>query len=231
MIATDFILPAKSGQTPIDAFCVEHGRWTQRGSEPAAVFASSVDEVAGKELKLAAKRSMDQGQVWQQVAANQKKLSESTGRSVNAPESESSLQLSIESKPVGDRIAAYLKALEPLIQGHDDVIGYAFAINGKVNSVDVYANHALFAKLWPKLIKSSAVEAVAELQKGKPAAEATAKDVYGCISDAQRGKLSEKNLTPRVQLLTRETGQNVLFQTLDRAATTQPVHENFVNKQ
>lgn len=230
LIATDFILPAKSGQLPIDAFCVEHGRWTQRGSEPAAVFASSADEAAGKDLKLAAKRSMDQGQVWQQVAANQKKLSENTGRTVNSPESESSFQLSLESKPVEDRIAAYIKAIEPVVRGQDDVIGYAFAINGKVNSADVYASHALFAKLWPKLLKSSAVEAVAELQKDKPASQATAGDVYGCIADAQKGELSAKNVTPRVQLLTRETEQNVVFQTLDRAATTQPVHENFVNK-
>jgi hypothetical protein len=230
MIATDFILPAKSGQTPIDAFCVEHGRWTQRGSEPAALFASSVDQVAGKDLKLAAKRQMDQGQVWQQVAANQKKLSESTGRSVNSPDSESSFQLSLESRPVEERIAAYLKTLEPIVQRQDDVIGYAFAINGKVNSADVYASHVLFAKLWPKLIKSSAVEAVAELQKDKPSAAARASDVYDCISDAQKGNATEKAVTPRVQLITRETEHNVVFQTLDRAAATQPVHENFVNK-
>lgn len=86
-------------------------------------------------------------------------------------------------------------------------------------------------KLWPKLIKSSAVEAVADLQKDKPAAEAKAADVYQCMSDAAKGKESEKTITPRVRMVTRETKQNVVFQTLDGAATTQPVHENYVNKQ
>lgn len=230
MIAVDFILPAKSGPMPINAFCVESGRWTQRGAEAADHFASSTDSIAGKDLKLAAKAQMDQGGVWQQVAANQQKLTNNTGQIVNSPASASSFQLSLESKPVEDRIAAYLKALEPIIQGQDDAIGYAFAINGKINSADVYASHALFAKLWPKLIKSSAVEAVAELQKDKPTAEAKAADVYQCITDAQKGRASEKSVTPRVQLITRETEQNVVFETLDRAATTQPVHENFVNK-
>ena len=52
------------------------------------------------------------------------------------------------------------------------VIGYAFAINGKVNSADVYASHELFQKLWPKLLESSAVEAFSELQKDKKFAPA-----------------------------------------------------------
>ena len=34
-----------------------------------------------------------------------------------------------------------------------------------INSADVYASRALFVKLWPKLLKASAVEAVAELNK------------------------------------------------------------------
>ena len=33
MLAVDLILSADSGRMPIDAFCVEHGRWTQRGTE------------------------------------------------------------------------------------------------------------------------------------------------------------------------------------------------------
>ena len=56
------------------------------------------------------------------------------------------------------------------------MIGYVFAINGHVNSADVYASRALFVKLWPKLLKASAVEAVAELNKNvevKPMASET----------------------------------------------------------
>src|SRR5947207_247349 len=64
-IAMDFIVPGKSGKLPIASFCVEHGRWQQRGAENAAEFTAGL-VVAGKDVKLAAKRSMNQQDVWQQ---------------------------------------------------------------------------------------------------------------------------------------------------------------------
>ena len=33
MIGVDLIVPPRSGKLPISAFCVEHGRWSGRGSE------------------------------------------------------------------------------------------------------------------------------------------------------------------------------------------------------
>ena len=59
----------------------------------------------------------------------------------------------------------YIKKLSGIIDGKSDVIGYAFAVNGKISSSDVYGSNALFRQLWPKLLKASAVEAIAELQK------------------------------------------------------------------
>src|SRR2546421_6738898 len=51
-IAMDFIAPAHSGKIPIAAFCVEHGRWQQRGNEDAAEFMAG-DVVAGEAVKIA----------------------------------------------------------------------------------------------------------------------------------------------------------------------------------
>ena len=42
------------------------------------------------------------------------------------------------------------------------MIGFVFAINGKLNSGDVYASPDLFAKMYPKLLHAAALEAVAE---------------------------------------------------------------------
>ena len=229
-IAMDFICPPKSGKMPINAFCVENGRWHQRGAEAAAQFASSNDAIVGKDLKLAARKAASQQEVWQQVAENQKKLSANAGAPVADARSQSSLQLTLENKAVQDNSAAYVKALESIVSGKDDVIGYAFAVNGKVNSADIYANHALFAKLWPKLIKSSAVEAFAELERGKTFGEARAQGVMACIDDASKGKASERDVTPRVQVITKETDKNVAFETRDRAAGEETVHANYVAK-
>jgi hypothetical protein len=229
-IMADFIVPPASGKMPIAAFCVEHGRWTQRGNEPAAAFASSNEALAGRELKLAAKQKMEQGEVWQQVAANQQKLAQNTDASAAAAASPSSFQLTLESKAVQGHIEDYLKALDGVTGGKDDVIGYAFAINGKINSADVYGSHALFSKLWPKLLKSSAVEAVAEVNKSQKFDPAKADAVTACIDDAKAGKISAKDKTPRVELVTKETEKSVLFETRDLAASDALVHENYVNK-
>src|SRR5207244_590590 len=66
MMAVDLILPPRSGRIPIAAFCVENGRWSQRGSEQVTVFNSSANVVASREVKLAAKMKGPQGEIWQQ---------------------------------------------------------------------------------------------------------------------------------------------------------------------
>src|SRR2546425_4666485 len=83
MLAVDLILPPRSGKIPISAFCVENGRWQQRGNEQVAVFGSSANVVAGRDVKLAAKNAESQREVWRQVAVAQDKLSANTGTRVN----------------------------------------------------------------------------------------------------------------------------------------------------
>src|SRR5262249_19866699 len=78
--------------------------------------------------------------------------------------SPSSLQLTLENKLVKDTADDYVKNLSSIINGKRDVIGFVFAINGQINSADVYSSNALFAKLWPKMLEASAIEAIAELK-------------------------------------------------------------------
>src|ERR1044071_1177332 len=100
MLAVDLIVPARSGRVPVDAFCVEHGRWTARGGELRSAFTISEQMASTKELKVAAKHARSQAEVWTQVAEAQNKLSASTNANVQAPASESSLQLSLENEGV-----------------------------------------------------------------------------------------------------------------------------------
>src|SRR5205823_10284844 len=101
-----------------------------------------------------------------------------------------------------------------LRNGQNDVIGYAFAINGKVNSADVYVSSALFKKLWPRLLKANAIEAIAEQQDSK-FEPTTVDSVKGFLSDAESGDATEKEVTSRVRLVTREDAKNILFETRD----------------
>ena len=231
MISVDFIVPPKSKRMPIAAFCVESGRWNKRGNEPAAQFASSANMIATKDLKLAAKREKSQQAVWENVSLAQEKLSKNVGGSVNNTMSASSLELSVEDSKVKETTAAYIDALSGILQNKSDVIGYVFAINGEVNSADVYASRSMFAKLWPKLLKASAVEAVAELKPDlelKPVADET---VRTFLAESERATAATKEVTPRVRMVTREDDKNIFFETQDRQQKDGWVHRNYIRKQ
>ena len=231
MISMDFIVPPKSGRMPIAAFCVESGRWNKRGNEAAATFASSENSVALKDLKLAAKRENSQQAVWQNVTLAQDKLSENVGAIVNATTSSTSLELSVENAKVKETSAAYITALSGIVQSKADVIGYVFAINGHVNSADVYASRALFVKLWPKLLKASAVEAVAELNKDVETKPVVAEVVENFLTDSEKPSASAKDVTKRVKVVTREDDKNIFFETQDRSQNDGWVHRNYIKKQ
>jgi hypothetical protein len=230
MIGVDLIVPPKSGRMPIAAFCVEHGRWSGRGNEQATVFSSSADAVATKEIKLAAKRSSSQGAVWENVKVAQDKLSTTVGGRVNSSVSESSLQLAVENPRVQETAESYIKALSGIVKRNDDVIGYVFAINGQVNSADIYASSELFKKLWPKLLKANAVEAIAELQRDTRVDPATAESVKLFLSESEAGDVNKKEVTQRVELVTRENAKNIFFETRDRKQKGVWVHRNYIKK-
>jgi hypothetical protein len=232
MISVDFIVPPKSGRMPIAAFCVESGRWNKRGNEDAAEFSSSENSAATKELKLAAKSANSQQAVWQNVTVAQGKLSQNVNATVSSPVSRSSLELSVENSKVKEVSADYINELAGILKNKSDVIGYVFAINGKVNSADVYASHELFAKLWPKLLKSSAVEAIAELGmapvKPVPVASET---VESFLAESEKPAAAAKEVTTRVRMVTREDDKNVFFETQDREQKDGWVHRNYIKKQ
>jgi hypothetical protein len=226
----DFILPTKSGRVNISAFCVEHGRWTRRGEESVATFNSATDAVATKKLKLAVKMESDQREVWNQVAAAQASISSSLRFDARAAAAPTSLPMTMRMPAVQKSIDGYILELKGLVDGKNDVIGYAFAINGQVNSADMYASHDLFARLWQKLLRATAVEAVSELESGKKFAPATVAAVTAALRDAESGKASARELTDRISLVTKETPRNILFETRDRAQSDAWIHRNYLTK-
>jgi hypothetical protein len=110
------------------------------------------------------------------------------------------------------------------------VIGFAFAINGQINSADVYSSHALFKKLWPKLLESSAVEALGELEKDKTYKAVTTEDVAAFLDEPKAGNTDIKEVTPRVRMIKRETEKNLFFETSDRKKAGDWIHRNYIKK-
>jgi hypothetical protein len=226
----DMLLQPKAMNVSLPAFCVEHGRWSGRGGgESDRMFESANYALAGKDIKLAAKKANDQEGVWQAVSKAQSQLDTATSAPVEASASPTSYQLTLENKNVKQATDKIVQDLGKMVDSDKDVIGYAFAINGKVNSADVYASHDLFKKLWPKMLNASAVEAIAEGSK-KSAQSATVKDVRKCLDDAEQApKSALQNDTQHASLYSRENARDVVFCTIDKDNSVE-VHKNYMNK-
>jgi hypothetical protein len=230
VLAVDLILPAKSGQIPISAFCVEHGRWTQRGTEQVSSFDVSDEMVATKELKMATKHTTSQTQVWDVVGIAQDKLSKSVATPVRSVASQTSLQLALENDKVQESAAVYVNKLSSIVDAHSDVIGFVFAINDKLNSADVYAASYIFKPFWPRLLKSAAIEAVAERplnQKSEPVSIASAGSF---LTTGEQGTETTNQVTTRTLMLKRESEKSLFFATLDMDHNGIWIHRNYLMK-
>jgi len=229
-IQYDLVLSPNSGKVALPSFCVEQGRWRARGSESVAAFQSSDNALATKELKMAAAKSGDQGTVWAKVAETQDKLSANAGQKVNAPESQSSLQLALENKKVKEEIAAYTKALASLPEGKADVVGFAFAVNGKISSVDTYAAGTLFRKLWPKLLEAAATEAFAERKAGAVAGAPAPAEIAKFMAEVEKAAAAEKDVSKRSKTATRENAAAVMIESQDKDQKGEWIHKSYLAK-
>jgi ARG and Rhodanese-Phosphatase-superfamily-associated Protein domain len=238
-LMVSLLLPPKSGRIPIASFCVEHGRWSPRKGEDSRTFATSADTVPSKELKLAmqaplpaaagqpaAETSIRQRMVWDKVNAAQDRLTTATGTNVRAPASASSLQLALENKKLGDARKAYVAALKNAGEAGDDIIGFVFAINGKLNSAEVYSSNGLFRKMWPKLLDASAIEAISHRQDVRDEAPSP-KAATAFIADGNGGTTSEKPLNFGVRRVMHDSDKAYLVETVRSDGW---VHRSYLSK-
>lgn len=257
VLTVSLILPPKSGRIPIASFCVEQGRWAARGKEDVKTFATASAVVPSREAKIAMKAPVAavaaadpvptgglrrgdarlaltgsdtgsrQQQVWAKVRKVQEGLSSNLGTTVNAVASQTSLQLALENEKLKDAQAAYLAALKSAGEKESDVIGYVFAVNGKLNSAEVYPSNGLFRKMWPKLLQASVTEAIGDKNAGG-AATPTREAASAFLDEAAKGQASEKPLPAQVRLETRATDNAFYFET--RRASGAWVHRSYLAK-
>ena len=213
VMSQNMVLKPNSGKTAISSFCVEQGRWQKRGSEAVTAFTSSNNRLASKQLKLAAMSEKKQTEVWQQVAEVQKKLSKNAGSPVQDRASASSLQLSLESKPVEKSTKAYKAAFEKLLGENKDAIGYVFAINGELNAAEIYGAHEILHRVWDKSIEAAATEALAEKGQSFTAKEFAQSDLAEFIAAADSAPQSEEPAVGTGKTFRREDTKNMFIGT------------------
>lgn len=182
LISQDLLIQAKSGKVSCPANCCEHSRWQQRGGESAGKFDKSTDFAVGNDIKIANVAQM-QGAVWDNVAKKQADLSKNVGKSVTENASPTSLQLALEDKDLRAKVAAYERELGGLANAYPDAVGAVIAVNGQVIASDVYGSRLLFQKAWPKLLKSAAADAVAQMPTAGAAVVATRADAEKFLAE------------------------------------------------
>src|SRR5262249_33253709 len=109
-----------------------------------------------------------------------------------------------------------------------DVIGMAIVVNGQIEEVNVYPNHALFARLYPRLVQSYALQAALLKDQPKPAEPVTVAAVAQFMKSSGEKATQEKALDAhnkvniseydgdRFQCATRYQGQVVHLQLLKK---------------
>lgn len=161
-ISQDFVVGPKE-TVPIDAFCVEHGRWNsnRNGVDTGGKF-TAVKSLAQGDVRAAGQYQRDQSRVWSKVAdvnrANKKAAS--TGTLMATVDDE---ELSARRASLSKDLLAFLGSVE----APRSVVGLAYAIDGKVRGVRWFFNHDLFARYGETLVNTAVLDALT--------AEATAK--------------------------------------------------------
>jgi hypothetical protein len=225
----DQLIPPQTQGVPLAVFCVEAGRSGPRGLELSTSFQSATEQLPGKQLHLAARHRHSQADVWNGVRATQLALARNAGGSVQAAQSQTSLQLTLETARVQQAIQSYLGDLAMVPAGKKDVVGVAVAVNGQIQGAEVYASAGLLQDLWPKLLKANAVAALAERRSG-PTAAPSREAVQKFLSDAEDGQPFQQELPNRTRVIRHETAHALLFDTCDPAGDNLVVHRSFLAK-
>ncbi|HEY5912008.1 MAG TPA: DUF6569 family protein [Verrucomicrobiae bacterium] len=235
-VREDLILPPQSGRVALATFCVEHGRWTGRGDENPAAFSANTKTLSTRKEKLAARYGLNQSEVWSGVAEQQAKLNENVsrlaGKSVDtrSPVSASSLQLTLENKELEEVRKQYLEKLNGILDGKTDVIGFVYAINGEINTAEVFNNKSLFRALWPKLLDAAITEAITEYNPSARSKPVLAEQIKVFFETALSGSVKERDVSISTRVKTYSTATTLLFETVDREANGAWIHKTFIEK-
>jgi hypothetical protein len=192
-IGQDFII-GKRQTVPVDAFCVEHGRWTatRNGVATQGSF-QTLKTLAAGGVRAAGQYEQNQSEVWSKVG----KINRATGKETASDTLTASLEdggVAAEQARAAAKVHAFLAAV-PMA---DRTVGLAYAVGGEVTGVRWFIHHKLFARYDETLVNTAVVEsftarAVAKAQGQALAPGACAQEkVAAFVTGADRGRHEER---------------------------------------
>src|SRR5262249_58552663 len=125
----------------------------------------------------------------------------------------------------------YVRKLEKAADGTKDAVGFVLAINGKVESAEVYGSAALMRKMWPKMLRAAAIDALADLSPGKKFEPADPEAVKVFLADRATGQQNETTTTVNERfLVTVRTGATSVSIETREARTGSFIHRSVIAK-
>jgi hypothetical protein len=213
---TTLIIPPRKWNVPIDVFCVEKGRSVARAGESANTFSVADTPLPSAQAKFSVlsgtlgpedEYRVRQDGVWESTERLRNRLSQVLGVTVSSTLSETSLPLALQNDAVLRARQPYFDALERKADKRN-VVGVVVAINGKLQSADLYASHALFREEWPRLLRGYAVAALASTTATKGALPSKVA-VRRFLRSAKQARVVDSNFE-RLTLLHRRESDAVI---------------------
>jgi hypothetical protein len=230
-VAAETIIPADKKPVTIAVFCVEHGRWSDRGYHETVEDLASLQQSSGeavdreklqnlaeetrsgkfvaeagslnKQGRVAVQEGKGQGEVWNEVGQINAALG--TRSSSNA------FTENYTNAATSRQLQTYLKEFQEPVAKHPQVVGALVAVNGKVEAVDIFQSTPLFQKLWPKLLKSHALDAVA-VPAPKTKKDCTTEDARKFLDDAMHaGKRQKSQVSGGLAVTQRDSEKVISF--------------------
>ncbi len=206
------IVVAAGATVPVDAFCVEQGRWTnvREGIANGGEFVA-LNAVASKGIRTKGQFMDDQSGVWEEVAQARVASLATAGRSADArsdrrisqfmPTPGTTLVDSLD-KADDDRqtvrtrhVDALREHFDTLLDGESAPVGFAYAINGQAEGVRVFAHDRLFRQNLESFAMSLALEAEAADSAQADREPATADDVVALVQAIEKDAVERREET------------------------------------
>jgi hypothetical protein len=208
-IIASLVVAPKSGPRAVPTMCVEQSRWEEgkAGRQFGRVYNLAL---APKAVRGSSKIERDQEKVWASVAT-QKMTANAV---LNSSNSNSSINETLDSPEATKVSEEYAKALLSAVAKHGDAVGVVVVVNGQFEEANIYPNQAVFAKLFPALIRSYAIQAVMLKDQAKVPTPTTASMVK-VLAGSKEKTSNTKNIDPKNISTIREMDGN-LFDCLTR---------------
>jgi hypothetical protein len=192
-IGQDFIVLPKQTAS-VDAFCVEHGRWTaERDGRATGGKFGSMPQLVTSKVRAAAQYKKDQSEVWSNVDAT----NSANGKSAPSHTLMATLddpEIAQKREALARRVVSHLDSIEP----KDGVVGLAYAVDGKIRAVRWFASHTIFELARPSLTNTAAVDALtAQASQPEQTASMPPKpsDVVAFVREIQENQVKEERDT------------------------------------